>query len=322
MNDNQPAPALVAHALAQVPTHRQAHVTTQVMSETVTRAAQGVSDATAHATVQVTLKLLDALGALSWQETGARARDQVGTYLIQSLQWYAQHDMAFVTNLMDTPRDELSAPEAGVALARRDLLRRMEERRVQVAHKLGIQASPARKQDAALVLLSEIVSDQPCLLFQWDERAGQYQLIGGRIEPGETPLAAAIRECHEELGPSQACPWQHGQDFTLTPVTFVTPVTAPSSPGVNGINSVPPDAIELLALSPTYGALTHYRFFFFHATLSTKVMLGTLDRWIPIAHIQDAASRSQLRLGNGELYTVLDHALAGGLGGIVPSAGC
>ena len=27
-----------------------------------------------------------------------------------------------------------------------------------------------------------------------------YQMIGGRVEKGETPLEAAIRECHEELG--------------------------------------------------------------------------------------------------------------------------
>ena len=27
-----------------------------------------------------------------------------------------------------------------------------------------------------------------------------YQMIGGRVEEGETPLEAAIRECHEELG--------------------------------------------------------------------------------------------------------------------------
>lgn len=27
-----------------------------------------------------------------------------------------------------------------------------------------------------------------------------YQMIGGRVEDGETPMQAAIRECHEELG--------------------------------------------------------------------------------------------------------------------------
>lgn len=28
-----------------------------------------------------------------------------------------------------------------------------------------------------------------------------HQMIGGKVEKGETPLQAAIRECHEELGP-------------------------------------------------------------------------------------------------------------------------
>lgn len=27
-----------------------------------------------------------------------------------------------------------------------------------------------------------------------------YQMVGGKVEDGETPLQAAIRECHEELG--------------------------------------------------------------------------------------------------------------------------
>ena len=27
-----------------------------------------------------------------------------------------------------------------------------------------------------------------------------YQMIGGKVEEGETPIQAAIRECHEELG--------------------------------------------------------------------------------------------------------------------------
>ena len=27
-----------------------------------------------------------------------------------------------------------------------------------------------------------------------------YQMVGGKVEKGETPMQAAIRECHEELG--------------------------------------------------------------------------------------------------------------------------
>lgn len=39
----------------------------------------------------------------------------------------------------------------------------------------------------------KLLIDKPC-------KRNTYQMIGGRVEDGETPLVAAIRECHEELG--------------------------------------------------------------------------------------------------------------------------
>lgn len=38
------------------------------------------------------------------------------------------------------------------------------------------------------------------LLIDKPRKRPTYQMIGGRVEDGETPLQAAIRECHEELG--------------------------------------------------------------------------------------------------------------------------
>lgn len=38
------------------------------------------------------------------------------------------------------------------------------------------------------------------LLIDKPRKRPTYQMIGGRVENGETPLQAAIRECHEELG--------------------------------------------------------------------------------------------------------------------------
>lgn len=38
------------------------------------------------------------------------------------------------------------------------------------------------------------------LLIDKPRKRPTYQMIGGRVEIGETPLQAAIRECHEELG--------------------------------------------------------------------------------------------------------------------------
>ena len=38
------------------------------------------------------------------------------------------------------------------------------------------------------------------LLIDKPRKRPTYQMIGGRVEDGESPLEAAIRECHEELG--------------------------------------------------------------------------------------------------------------------------
>ena len=38
------------------------------------------------------------------------------------------------------------------------------------------------------------------LLIDKPQKRPTYQMIGGRVEEGETPQEAAIRECHEELG--------------------------------------------------------------------------------------------------------------------------
>ena len=38
------------------------------------------------------------------------------------------------------------------------------------------------------------------LLIDKPRKRNTYQMIGGKVEDGEAPLEAAIRECHEELG--------------------------------------------------------------------------------------------------------------------------
>lgn len=38
------------------------------------------------------------------------------------------------------------------------------------------------------------------LLIDKPRKRPTYQMIGGRVEDGESPIDAAIRECHEELG--------------------------------------------------------------------------------------------------------------------------
>lgn len=42
--------------------------------------------------------------------------------------------------------------------------------------------------------------DNEKLLIDKPRKRPTYQMIGGGVDDGETPLEAAIRECHEELG--------------------------------------------------------------------------------------------------------------------------
>jgi len=49
-------------------------------------------------------------------------------------------------------------------------------------------------------VVGTIFIDNDKLLIDKPRKRNTYQMIGGRVEEGETPLQAAIRECHEELG--------------------------------------------------------------------------------------------------------------------------
>ena len=56
-------------------------------------------------------------------------------------------------------------------------------------------AAPARWSDAAALLLTRRAA-------HLKRHAGQWALPGGRMEPGESPEQAALRELHEEVGPA------------------------------------------------------------------------------------------------------------------------
>jgi 8-oxo-dGTP pyrophosphatase MutT (NUDIX family) len=68
--------------------------------------------------------------------------------------------------------------------------------------------------------------------------AGQIAFPGGRIDPGEDPVAAALREAHEELGLDPAGPQVAGSlapyrtvtGYVVTPVLAVVPPDLPLSP--------------------------------------------------------------------------------------------
>ena len=51
-----------------------------------------------------------------------------------------------------------------------------------------------------LIVVGTMFFKDKKLLIDKPRKRDTYQMIGGRVEESETPLEAAIRECHEELG--------------------------------------------------------------------------------------------------------------------------
>jgi 8-oxo-dGTP pyrophosphatase MutT (NUDIX family) len=93
------------------------------------------------------------------------------------------------------------APALQHPSARQDMQLRLSPRIVGGA---PIPRAPGSREAAALLLLF-MKDDEPCLVLtlrasHLPHHADQVSLPGGRIEPGETAAAAALREAHEEIG--------------------------------------------------------------------------------------------------------------------------
>jgi len=99
------------------------------------------------------------------------------------------------------------------------------------------EAARRARRAAVLTLLYPLADRQSGLVLTLRQRAlkahsGQVSLPGGRIDPGETPVEAALREGHEEVGVPAGAPAVLGaltdlyippSDYTVTPVLAALP---------------------------------------------------------------------------------------------------
>ena len=124
--------------------------------------------------------------------------------------------------------------------------------------------TPVREIFAVNAIIKAKRDGHDYLLMQYDDGAGQFQLIGGKREPEDVDAAhTVLREIQEELAmPSLRVP----ADLTLIPIG---------------------ERFEQTTLSPTYGVVTRYHISFYHVQhMRFRPHLDVATRWIDMQYVR------------------------------------
>ncbi len=206
--------------------------------------------------------LLETWGAVTVSDAGIRAASQPAYYFLHSLAAWAESGGPVIEDWSEThgvrPGAGLQHGSSLVFLLEQERLRRYAD-------------APAIRFTPVAEILILRPGSPPRFLAQWDERAGRYQVIGGRqksdVDWREPIEQTAIRELEEEL--AYQVDYRAG-DFSLA---FLAAFEGNKR------------------LSPSFGALTAYHFTFFQALNLPALQLGPNDRWV---------SREELLAGRTE----------------------
>ncbi len=111
-------------------------------------------------------------------------------------------------------------------------------------------APKGKELRGAAVLIAVTERDEPGVLLthrplEMRSHAGQVAFPGGKIDPGEDAITAALREAHEELGIhpdhvriiGETDRYRTGSGFHITPVVGIVPPDLPLSPNPEEVAS-------------------------------------------------------------------------------------
>ncbi|MET8665036.1 NUDIX domain-containing protein [Streptomyces tendae] len=257
----------------------------------------GIPAAETDTVVPAVLALMSGFGVLREQtadgDTTVTVISSQAAYFLRSLAAYLRSDRCVLDN-WERAGAEDGPYSAGQVLYGPQFLYLAEHRRAA----LDADAPPLREVDVVQVITKARQRGRGTraqYLFQYDERARQYQLPGGHVRASDAdPAAAAVRELEEELA-----------GYVHHPARDVL-----SELGT----------IEAVQPSRTFGVVTKYRVTFFHLkTDPDRLLPGPAARWLDGDRILDPAFRVGRASLNVTALVRLDAALPGGLRGLPTS---
>lgn len=129
--------------------------------------------------------------------------------------------------------------------------------------------TPVREVSAVNALIVKRHESRTLIYMQYDDKARQYQLIGGKVEPEDADAEhTLLREMQEELLKPELRLNEH---FRLTPLA---------------------ERFEKVSMSPTFGVVTGYTIRFFHvAGLTVALPVDQDNAWIDADEVRGGLTR-------------------------------
>jgi 8-oxo-dGTP pyrophosphatase MutT (NUDIX family) len=269
----------VVKVLRAIPSHRDAFLTALEIAQKL----DGVALPEALGFTRSVIAFLDFFGVLRWENGRCKITSQIPNYFRHSLIWYFTNHQSLLSNWDRSGTSRTIATDNLLDLAPY-FLKILEEKRVELARRDGLECGDSREQPVSVVLIKVTDKGTGRFLHQWDNRAEQYQLIGGRQREAESQVDAAAREFIEEVGATSLV---RDRDFRLLQLT--------TSPIVSH------------ELSRTYGALTRYEYSVYWVTMpSFDIVLPHDVAWISLSEMRAG------RTASGRAIARLGHLLEGG----------
>jgi len=264
-------------ALNTVPSHREAPKTIGEIAGSLTCGNSSERLGLAGATVT----FLDLFGVLAWEGERCGFKHQIPDYFRHSLAWYLSHGKPLLSN-WDRPGTSKTITIDNLLDSAPYFLKALEQRRSDISQHEGLDMGFSRLQPVGVVAIKATIGAAAFFLHQWDKRAEQHQLIGGRQRPDEDQREAAARELREEL---EAPDLVLGRDYDLKILTST--------------------AIKFAEVSRTYGAITQYDLWVYSAVFRSPLPPRPSDvTWISAAEMRAGTTLSGGRIS--KLSRLLD----------------
>jgi len=243
------------------------------------------------------IKMLEILGIVTLESADSagnsliQASSQTAKYALMSIADYIEREEPIITDW------ETRGIQSNILGNGATFLQALEQERF----KRFDTITPSRYVKAAQVFIKRINPEtgKHELLFQFDENANQYQLIGGRWseKDGDDIKVTIIREIEEEL-PLNNIPYPDTYQLALLLDNFTVEGT----------------------ISSTFGALTNYTFWLYHMTnLKIDLQLQPEDKWIPVDMILNGVvieDGQEFPFANPNIFQRINQALPNGLAGL------